>query len=157
METLVGDLLTLARAGQSIDELTDVDLPVLARLCWETTASGDATLAVETDRTIRADEERLHQLLGNLFDNAVTHGGEGVTVTVGDLPDGFYVEDDGPGIPAEDREEVFESGYTTAPSGSGLGLAIVEEIAEAHGWSIDLVQGDDGGARFEIRGVDPVG
>ncbi|PCR90170.1 sensor histidine kinase [Natrinema ejinorense] len=69
--------------------------------------------------------------------------------------DGFYVEDDGPGIPADQREQVFESGYSSA-GGSGFGLAIVREVADAHGWSVSATAGSDGGARFEIRGVSMV-
>ncbi|WP_323192983.1 ATP-binding protein, partial [Halostella sp. PRR32] len=59
-----------------------------------------------------------------------------VTVTVGPLPDedGFFVADDGPGIPERDREVVFETGYTTG--GIGLGLAIVENVATAPGWTV---------------------
>ncbi|SEQ23700.1 sensor histidine kinase [Natrinema salaciae] len=66
--------------------------------------------------------------------------------------DGFYVEDDGPGIPVAARDQVFESGYS-ADGGSGLGLAIVREVADAHDWSITVTAGRDGGARFELRGV----
>jgi signal transduction histidine kinase len=66
--------------------------------------------------------------------------------------DGFYVEDDGPGIPADLREQVFESGYSS-DDGSGFGLAIVAEVADAHGWSVSVTSGRDGGARFEVRGV----
>jgi PAS domain S-box-containing protein len=80
----------------------------------------------------------------------------GVTVTVEPLADadGFAVADDGPGIPPADRDAVFEQGYSSDPDGTGFGLAIVETIAEAHGWTVDLVEGDDGGARFEFRGVE---
>ncbi|ELY79302.1 multi-sensor signal transduction histidine kinase [Natrinema pellirubrum DSM 15624] len=70
----------------------------------------------------------------------------------GDRPDGFYVEDTGPGLPT-DRESLFEFGHTTAAEGTGFGLAIVEEIAEAHGWTVAACDGDDGGARFEFRDV----
>ena len=99
---------------------------------------------------------------GSRADDAVEHGDEAdgeepaVTVTVGDLPDGegFYVEDDGPGIPPDERERVFESGYSTAADGTGFGLAIVERIADAHGWTVDVTEGERGGARFEFRGVD---
>ncbi|OYR57107.1 hypothetical protein DJ71_26370, partial [Halorubrum sp. E3] len=73
---------------------------------------------------------------------------------VGDLPDGFYVEDDGPGIPEAERDDVFESGHTTAEDGTGFGLAIVREIVEAHGWSVAVAEGAAGGARFEFTGVD---
>ncbi|WP_239640455.1 sensor histidine kinase [Halogeometricum pallidum] len=88
----------------------------------------------------------------NLFDNAVRHGGERVTVTVDRLSDGFSVEDDGPGIPAEERDDVFEYGYSTADDGTGFGLNIVAEIADAHDWDVAVSEGD-GGARFEVTGV----
>ncbi|ELY82173.1 sensor histidine kinase [Natrinema pallidum] len=70
--------------------------------------------------------------------------------------DGFYVEDDGPGIPAAQREQVFESGYSNA-GGSGFGLAIVGHVVDAHGWSVSVTTGRDGGARFEVRGVSVLG
>jgi PAS domain S-box-containing protein len=83
-----------------------------------------------------------------------------VAVTVGTLEAdgecvGFYVEDDGPGIPEEIRDEVFESGYTTGDGGTGFGLAIVEDIVEAHGWDVAAVAGPSGGARFEVQVGDP--
>ncbi|WP_090303936.1 ATP-binding protein [Natronorubrum texcoconense] len=85
----------------------------------------------------------------------VLHGGEDLTVTVGALEDraGFYVEDDGSGIPDDDRDSVFESGYSTEPAGTGLGLAIVSDIVDAYGWDCTLTTGTAGGARFEITGV----
>ena len=74
-----------------------------------------------------------------------------VTVQVERLADGgFAVADDGPGIPADDRDRVFESGYTTG-DGTGLGLAIVKTIAEAHGWTVSVAESDAGGARFVVR------
>jgi len=87
---------------------------------------------------------------------AETPGADGVTVTIGELPDGFYVEDDGVGIPPEERDSVFEYGYSTTPDGTGLGLAIAEQCAAAHGWELRVVEGTDGGARFEITGVESV-
>jgi signal transduction histidine kinase len=77
-----------------------------------------------------------------------------VTITVGDLPDGFYVADDGPGIPESERHAVFEVGYTTREGGTGFGLSIVERIADAHGWTVSVTGSDAGGARFEIAGVE---
>jgi len=77
-----------------------------------------------------------------------------VAVTVGALPDGFYIEDDGPGIPADERDDVFDAGYSTTEEGTGFGLSIVQQIADAHGWDIRVTDGSDGGARFEITGVE---
>ncbi|MFB6084007.1 MAG: PAS domain S-box protein [Halorientalis sp.] len=154
METLIDDLLTLARTGKRVSDVEPVDLGSAAEACREAVDGEGATVRVETDRTVVADEGRLKRLLENLYRNAVEHGGEGVTVTVGDCEGGFYVADDGPGIPADRRDDVFESGFSTAENGTGFGLSIVEEIAEAHGWSVSVTESDAGGARFEITGVE---
>jgi signal transduction histidine kinase len=92
-------------------------------------------------------------LFENLFRNALDHNFKDVTISVGPLSgaDGFYIEDDGTGIPESERDEVFEHGYTNSEDGTGFGLSIVEQIATAHGWTIELTEGDDGGARFEIH------
>ncbi|MDH5019249.1 PAS domain S-box protein [Halobacterium rubrum] len=88
-------------------------------------------------------------------DNAVEHGGPGVTVRVGRVGDhGLYVEDTGSGIPEGDRQQVFEPGHTSASDGTGFGLTIVRRIAEAHGWTVDLTTGPKGGARFEFTDVE---
>ena len=102
-----------------------------------------------------ADPRRLVQLLENLFRNAVEHNGTDVQVIVGRLPhsNGFFVEDDGTGIPLDDRDRIFESGYSTNPDGTGFGLNIVEQIASAHGWDVDVASGSQGGARFEFTDV----
>ena len=102
-----------------------------------------------------ADERRLQRLFENLYRNAVEHGGEDVTVTVGDIDgEGFFVADDGPGIPPDERDRVFQSGYSGDEDGTGFGLAIVERIVEAHGWAIHVTESDTGGARFEITGLE---
>jgi len=108
------------------------------------------------DRPIRADESRLRQLFENLVRNAVEHGGDDVSVTVGELADGFYVEDNGAGIPEPERGDVFSAGYSTAVEGTGFGLSIVKQVADAHGWTVRVVSGADGGARFEFTDVDAV-
>jgi len=182
MDELIADLLRLAREGDHVTEIEAVVLADVVEGCWHNVDTGDAELVVETTRTIRADPGRLQHLLENLLQNSVEHsstdsrrderagdsvehsstgsrpnahgGDDHVTITVGDLDDGFYVEDDGPGIPEEKRTAVFESGYSTAPDGTGFGLAIVEEVTEAHGWSIRVTESADGGARFEITDVE---
>ena len=115
-----------------------------------------AALRVDADRTIRADGGRLSRAFENLYRNAVEHGGPDVTITVGTLTDGFYVADDGPGIPPERRDEVFEIGFSTTRGGTGFGLTIVREIVDAHGWRIDVTSGVDGGARSELSGAEAV-
>ncbi|MEZ3163795.1 ATP-binding protein [Halorubrum sp. RMP-47] len=154
MATLIDDLLTLAREGVDVESLEPVALDAVTEECWRSVETADATLRAEATSTVRADRSRLKQLLENLLRNAVSHGGPAVTVTVGDLEGGFYVADDGPGIPEDEREEVFGAGHTTDPEGTGFGLAIVERVAEAHGWAVDVTDGPDGGARFEFTGVD---
>jgi len=153
MKRLIEDLLTFAHAGtEAIDDRT-VDLQELLEECWERVECPDGTLVSETEQTLQADRDRLGQLLENLFVNAVDHGGTGVTVRVGDCAEGFYVEDDGPGIPEDERESVFDAGYSSTQEGTGFGLSIVEQVAEAHGWDVRATDGNAGGARFEITGV----
>ncbi|WP_323677074.1 GAF domain-containing sensor histidine kinase [Halorubellus sp. PRR65] len=85
-------------------------------------------------------------------EDAVESGGGALAVTVGDIPDGrgFFVADDGPGLPECDRERVFERGFSTAVDGTGFGLAIVREIADAHGWRLAATESEAGGARFDV-------
>ncbi|GAA0220514.1 sensor histidine kinase [Halobaculum roseum] len=153
METLIEDLLALAREGDATMDPKDVALAEITARCWQNVETPAATLQIDASRTIRADRARLQQLLENLIRNAVEHGDGDVTVRVGELADGFFIEDDGPGIPEETRTRIFEAGYTTGHEGAGYGLQIVNEIAVAHGWEIDVTESEDGGARFEITGA----
>ena len=185
MKELLDDLLTLAREGRQVGETEPVELATAASRAWGSVDTADATLAVEEEVTVAADDTRLRQLLENLFGNAIKFAGEDATVRVGPLRRasatsakariagagssatdggpaegslvGFYVADDGPGIPEEDRESVFEAGQTGEDGETGLGLTIVRRIAEAHGWEATVTEGEDGGARFEFRGVEFLG
>ncbi|WP_049935910.1 PAS domain S-box protein [Haloplanus natans] len=157
-QELIGDLLALSRQGRGTDEIESVSLADAVDACWRTVETGTATLAVETTGTIRADRSRLGQLLQNLVRNAVEHGSPGdrtddssVSITVGDLNDGFYVADDGPGIPPDVRERAFETASEGTP---GFGLGIVAQVAAAHGWTVRIAESEGGGARFEISGVE---
>ena len=153
MEAIIDDVLTLAREGQAVEETEPVDIEVLAINCWENVQTAAANLSVTDPLVVHADEGRLQQLLENLFRNSIEHVGDDVAITIGRLPDGFYVADDGPGIDPDNREEIFEAGYTTNPDGTGFGLNIVKEIAHAHGWEVAIADSADGGARFEFTGV----
>jgi PAS domain S-box-containing protein len=154
MQTLIEDLLSLARKGDQIAERETVSLETLVSKSWASVETPEATLETDVNGAIRADESRLRRVFENLMRNAVEHEGTAVTVTVGELPDGFYVEDDGSGIPEADREAVFGVGFSTAEDGTGFGLSIVEQIIEAHDWEIEVTESETGGARFEISGVD---
>ena len=113
--------------------------------------TGDLDLVTDDAPTVEADPERLRQLLENLFTNAAEHGDGATTITVGRLEDGFYVADDGVGIPEDEREGISESGRSGTEGGTGFGLSIVAEIAEAHGWTASATESETGGARSEFR------
>jgi PAS domain S-box-containing protein len=154
IDRLIEEVLTLAREGQEPDDTEQVALADVLEAAWSTTAEGEAELVVTADPgTVDADRDRLVRLLENLFRNAVEHAGPDSRVSVGPTESGFYVADDGPGIPPSERDRVFDSGYTTARDGTGFGLAIVRELAEAHGWTVRLDESEAGGARFEFRGA----
>ncbi|MDR5673842.1 GAF domain-containing protein [Halalkaliarchaeum sp. AArc-GB] len=156
IETLIENLLTLAREGTSVSTGERVELPALIDGCAGNVEIDNSAVVVDLERTVLADRNRLKQVFENLLRNAAEHGGADVSVRIGELDDedGFYVEDDGPGIPESDRDEVFEAGYSSSPEGTGFGLSIVKEIVEAHGWEIRVTEGTNGGARFEITGVE---
>lgn len=154
MHHLIEDLLTLARQGEQVQEFDVVPLHTLCNDCWDNVETKSAELNIELERTLSADRSRLQQMIENLFRNAIEHGGADVTITIGELPDGFFIEDDGEGIPPAHRKEIFETGHSTSPEGTGFGLSIVQQITDAHGWSIAATEGETGGARFEITGVE---
>ncbi|MFC4451543.1 ATP-binding protein [Halorussus aquaticus] len=183
IEAIVEDTLTLAREGRTVSDPPSVSLGDLATESWGMVESEAVDFTVLDAGRIRAAPDRLRRVFENLFRNSIEHGtpesdetrentaergatGErrptlaeedtGVTtVRVGRLDGrGFYVEDDGPGIPEDEREAVFDPGYTTSESGTGLGLAIVARIAEAHGWTVDITDGTDGGTRFRFENVE---
>jgi signal transduction histidine kinase len=181
MSERVEDLVRLAGDGAGPAATETVSLAETAERVWEELVADRMTeggrLVVESDRTVPVVADRLERLLANLLRNALIHGrgtrppvagetgaghagtslepngGTTLTVRVGPLPDGFYVEDDGVGIPEAERERVFAAGYSAAGGGSGLGLASVAQVAAAHGWDATLTAAADGGARFEFTDV----
>lgn len=161
MERIIQDVLTLARGEDVVNPEERVDLGDLAREAWKTVETDGARLEVEVELpTVLADRDRVSRLFENLFRNSVEHGidhrggEESIVITVGRLQDGFFVADDGTGIPERERDHIFEAGYTSDDHGTGLGLAIVARIANLHGWTVSAEDSADGGARFEFTGVD---
>jgi signal transduction histidine kinase len=164
MNRLIDDLLSFTRNG-AVDLNSEwVELSPVAADSWETIRSPRATLTVHSDCEIYADRDHFQQLLDNLFRNSVEHAlpspesegsaGPELTVTVGTVADGFFVEDDGCGIPSDERDRLRGEGETALPHWTGLGLRIVSEVAETHHWSMRIGESDSGGARFEFHEVD---
>lgn len=153
MGALIEDLRTVVHEGTVEPQLDAVALREMGEMCWQSVETNAATLEIETDRRILADESQLQQLLGNLVRNAVEHGGDAVTVTIGELADGFYISDDGQGLPEGEPDALIKYGMSTKTNGTGLGLSIANEVAQNHDWTLTVRDGDDGGARFEVSGV----
>jgi signal transduction histidine kinase len=170
MEQIIRDVLTITRDRTAVSPSDSVSIEAAAKDAWRSVDTEQARLDV-TDSlpTTTADADRVQRLFENLFRNSVEHGldidnqsvgreqgkgkdsGDTATITVGALEDGFYVADNGPGIPPAKRDLVFDPGYSTRDGGTGLGLAIVERIVSAHDWELTLSTGANCGARFEIR------
>ena len=156
METMISEMLTMATAETVVEEKASLELAGLSEDAWQTAQTEGATLEIDVDsqHTIHGDRDLLLNVFENLFRNAVDHNEPPLTVRVGTLDgdqSGFYIADDGDGIPEDERETIFEHGYTTSRDGTGFGLYIVNELVSAHGWTIEVTAGRDGGARFEIN------
>ncbi|HET8602466.1 MAG TPA: HAMP domain-containing sensor histidine kinase [Marmoricola sp.] len=163
MRRLVDDLLLLTRADDHglRPVLEDVDLDDVARraVARLRAATDLQVVAAIAPVRVQGDPGRLEQMLGNLLDNAAHAAASTVqvslTATGGTAL--LVVEDDGPGIPPQDRARAFERfvrldpGRSRDDGGSGLGLSIVREIARGHHITIVLGDAPLGGARFELR------
>jgi len=151
MTTIIDDILALIDNADPVTDTEPVAFESVAADAWAAVDTRSATLAVDGHGTIEADATRLQRLLENLFRNAIDHVGDDVAIETGLTDDGFFVADDGPGIPPEDRDQIFDHGYTTGEEGTGLGLSIVQQLAEAHGWDLAL-DPDHDGAKFVVGG-----
>ena len=151
IESMIEELLTLARQGCIVSDMEPVDIVDVASDAWKAFSSPENTLEAPDGKLIvNGDQARLRQLVENIMRNAVEHSPHPVTVTVDRQPSGFYISDNGPGIDESRRSDVFDSGYTTADEGSGFGLSIVERIVDAHGWEVKIADSNTGGTRFEF-------
>ncbi|WP_137290313.1 PAS domain-containing protein [Natronorubrum halophilum] len=150
---IVDNLLSLARVGEQVGEMEPIEIENVAQQAWSTVLADEAQLLLDIKLVIDGDRLRMTQLFENLFRNAIEHGGHDVTVRVGELDrtQGFYIEDDGPGISKEKRETLLtDCRVRDEDNERRFGLSIVTEIVDAHGWDISITGGTDGGARFEI-------
>nr|WP_255475226.1 ATP-binding protein [Halapricum sp. CBA1109] len=154
IDRLLEQLLQLARTGSVPHQREWVDVENAATAAWRTIDNRGTTLSVDSTVTVDANRSALVGMFEFLLENVVDHAGDEAVATVGSLPDrpGFYVEDDGRGIPSD--PDLFEAAYTTGDSDTGYGLYVTQAVVDAHDWDIDVTESGDGGARFEITSVD---
>ncbi|WP_323171474.1 PAS domain S-box protein [Natrialba sp. PRR66] len=182
MEAIIDDVLAIARDGAWASETTRVDLESAATEAWNHVSTGGAMLSIVDTMTLTADRSRLLRVFENLFRNAIEHGCDGdeseheLTVRVGTLefgacslatdeiengtgggleaddPCGFFVADDGAGLPDEfaAAAELFDPSVSTDADGLGIGLWVVREVAAGHDWRVTATESEAGGARFEF-------
>ena len=158
MDELIDDLSDVAEGGEVETTVHRTKLASVTATVWEQlthdTPNVDLDVAAPESALVLARESELRPLLENLFKNALVHGRtppEPLTVSVGVTNDGFYVADDGPGIPPAERDRVFDDGYSTGTGRTGAGLSIVKDIADANDWWVSVTDGENGGARFEFH------
>jgi PAS domain S-box-containing protein len=164
METIIDDVLALARHGEAATDSDIHELRAIATAAWNNVETRSARLVIDSSRSFVFDRSRVLRVFENCFRNAVEHGGQDCTVTVGCLSErdettaetGFYIADDGAGLQPELRDSAFDAAITTSDSGHGLGLWIVNEVADAHDWTVRATESSSGGACFEFTGVSVV-
>ncbi len=166
-ERLVADLLEISRADAGNTDLAVEEVRLVALVAEALTRrrlQGLSSVQLDADpeaseAVINADKRRLERVLGNLMDNADKHGGglTGVTVACGDTTACVLVDDDGPGIPIDERTRVFDrfargsGSIRTRTEGAGLGLALVARHVQAMGGTVSVGHSPSGGARFVVE------
>ncbi|MGZ0745705.1 PAS domain S-box protein [Haloparvum sp. AD34] len=153
LDKAIDDLADAMQGGSIAESTTRVQLASVFEDALSGVGVDSTRLSVDPDLFVEGDACAITRLAENLLSNAVDHAGPSPSVRVGSTQNGFFVEDDGPGIPEADRETVFEPGETSKSDEGGYGLASVRQIALAHGWSVRVTDGVDGGARFEFTDV----
>ncbi|MFC6087923.1 HAMP domain-containing sensor histidine kinase [Saccharothrix lopnurensis] len=160
---MVVDLLEISRADQQVDDPTPEPIDLAALVTNVLAARPGAPVPLEADGTsphVLGDRRRLDRVVSNLLDNAARHAGGAVRVAVlrraGQAR--LEVDDEGPGVPVELRERIFErfdrgtrAGSRGTDTGSGLGLALVAQHVQRHGGSVRVEERPGGGARFVVE------
>ncbi|MCB1923353.1 MAG: histidine kinase [Gammaproteobacteria bacterium] len=160
-ETLVREMLAFSRGGNFtatpmlLDDALHTALAALQPRLRQLRAGVHLRLDGAECRQIVGNVDALAGAFSNLIDNALNHGGEGVTITISARCDGddallLSIEDDGPGIDAAVLPRIFDPFFTTRERGTGLGLAVVQAVVLEHGGALRALRADSGGARFDI-------
>ncbi|WP_081927449.1 PAS domain-containing protein [Halobellus rufus] len=155
MAQLIDDVANALEAGTIVGEHEKIDIGELAETVWESLDrhGGAGSLDVDGEPFVHGNQDAVRRMFDNLLGNSLEHGEAPVRVRVGEFEGGVYIEDNGPGIPEENREQVFEQGFTTKDhsDGTGMGMASIRQIVLAHDWRIEIAESNSlGGVRFEI-------
>ena len=165
LDNLVSEVLELSRLGTSDEGIQESNVP-MAPLAWAVVEElreaglGDVDVDVRADSvSVNADPRHVHRVVLNLISNAMNHASRQVAVRIeGDDQLAIIdIEDDGPGIPPDRRDDVFEpfvrldDGQASKGGGSGLGLAIVQRTLALYDGSVQVEEGNLGGAIFRVR------
>lgn len=152
MNRLISQLLALARTGSATRGSESIALSGISEVAWTAVEDETATLDIESDGIVTADRDGLLEVLEMVFRTAVDGGGSEV-VRVGTLADGFYVEDDGTGLAAEQRADLLEPTYSPVADVTGDSVYLVATIADAHDWDVSVTE-EDGKTRFSFQDVE---
>lgn len=162
IEQLISDMIHLLRFGEKIVSFETHTIGNIAEDAWKSIDTQNTKVNINSTAEVEVSYERCKKLLEILFTNAIQHNNDTITINVGDVVEdgdiiGFYVEDNGRGIPKNSSKDIFEHGYSTTNNGTGLGLTIVKIITDVHDWKIEAVSLDEieeerksRGARFNI-------
>jgi len=150
IENILEDVLYITKSNTDELNKQNITLKSIANECWKNLNVKNSELKINTDKIISQNKKLSSRLFENLFKNSIEHGGDNVRITIGGTKNGFYVEDNGTGIPKNKRGKIFNQNYSTSETGEGLGLSIVEHVCDLHEWTITITESKTGGARFEI-------
>lgn len=145
-------LTTIVQIPSGGDEGIHLDIADLASDAWANpNFTNSSKLEIRGSPQIVGDPDATQQLLEHLLMNSIDHTDGDTTVHIGAVTNGFYIEDNGPGVDPEVREKIFKPGATTKPDCAGLGMTIVRQIADHHGWELKISAAEQlTGTRIEV-------
>lgn len=151
MESIISDMELLADTMGEIDDVEEISLYEFFNNYKESEGFEGGHMDVKENldgKSILSNEGLFRRAVSNIITNAIDHNSSTINITIGSTNNGFFIEDDGKGIPQENKENIFEKGYTSTSDSTGYGLFIVKRICYVHGWDISVTDSASGGARF---------
>ncbi|WP_460918070.1 PAS domain-containing protein [Salinarchaeum chitinilyticum] len=143
-----------AWAAIDVDASTEDDVATAPHATDGQRSDRNATLSVDIDDVALANQRKVRELLELLLENAIVHGGDAVSIQITQLPNGFLIADDGPGIPSRIRDQVTAYGFSTRENRTGRGLPLAQAIAGSMRWELSITDSASGGCRVDITDVE---